>query len=52
MVKAQIRLACYGKWEDVQLNMSESGVKDKISQHWIEMMLNKYKVLSHPLLKD
>ncbi|KAH6868945.1 hypothetical protein BKA70DRAFT_1491597 [Coprinopsis sp. MPI-PUGE-AT-0042] len=44
-IKAQVRLACFGDKKTLKSNASQSGVKDKISQHWIELMLSEYKDL-------
>ncbi|TFK22439.1 hypothetical protein FA15DRAFT_657497 [Coprinopsis marcescibilis] len=52
LVKAQVRLACYGKREDLQLNASQSGVKDKISQHWINKMFTRFQDLQTEKMKD
>ncbi|EAU92084.2 hypothetical protein CC1G_09605 [Coprinopsis cinerea okayama7 len=51
-VKAQVRLACYGKRDDLQSNISQSGVKDKISQHWIELMFSKSQELQAQRMRD
>ncbi|KAJ7857220.1 hypothetical protein B0H13DRAFT_2237721 [Mycena leptocephala] len=40
-IKEQIRSACLGVATAVENLQTESGVKDKISVHWIELLLNR-----------
>jgi hypothetical protein len=51
-IKEQIRLACYGSKDLVQLAATQSGVKDKIAQHWIEVLLDKARQRQQELLFD
>ncbi|KAH6905083.1 hypothetical protein BKA70DRAFT_1225871 [Coprinopsis sp. MPI-PUGE-AT-0042] len=51
-VKTQIRLACYGDKGTLKKMATQSGVKDKISQHWIELMLAEFQVLKKSRLSN
>ncbi|KAJ7123807.1 hypothetical protein C8R43DRAFT_899414 [Mycena crocata] len=40
-IKEQIKSACLGVAGAVELMQKESGVKDKISEHWIQLLIEK-----------
>ncbi|KAF5384429.1 hypothetical protein D9615_003465 [Tricholomella constricta] len=57
VIRWQIWTACAGHQEPLQTNYSQSGVKDKISQYWIEELLARAKALracriSNPATRD
>jgi hypothetical protein len=49
-IKAQFRLACYGSKDLVQQAARQTGVKDKISQYWIDILLAKAQEEQHKML--
>lgn len=51
-IKDQLRLACYGSKDLVQLAATQTGVKDKISQYWIEVLVAKAQEEQHKKLFD
>ncbi|KAK0421515.1 hypothetical protein EV421DRAFT_1894749 [Armillaria borealis] len=51
-IRWQVWLACSGNQEAVRNASSTSGVKDKISQHWIEILLAKAKAAQQDRVKN
>ncbi|KAJ7607052.1 hypothetical protein FB45DRAFT_1040587 [Roridomyces roridus] len=49
-IRWQIWLACTGNDTDVKASSAATGVKDKISQHWVSVLLEKAKTLQHERL--
>ncbi|KAJ3786078.1 hypothetical protein GGU10DRAFT_420697 [Lentinula aff. detonsa] len=53
IIQSQVRLACRGNPQDaVAHSCTLTGVKDKISQFWIEQILAKFKIHSERRLKN
>ncbi|KAJ7165402.1 hypothetical protein C8R46DRAFT_901106 [Mycena filopes] len=44
-IKAQIKAACLGVAKGVEKLQTETGVKDKISTHWINLLIEKARAL-------
>lgn len=44
-IKAQIKAACLGVAKGVEKLQTETGVKDKISTHWINLLIDKARAL-------
>ncbi|KAF9013807.1 hypothetical protein BDZ89DRAFT_1166951 [Hymenopellis radicata] len=51
-IRWQVWLACLGKPKAVEQAQTQSGVKDKIAQHWIELVLQRAKNLEEYRIKD
>ncbi|TEB15367.1 hypothetical protein FA13DRAFT_1876169 [Coprinellus micaceus] len=51
-IEAQLRLACYGAKETIKMAATQSGVKDKISQYWIDRLLQMAKEKHTVMLKN
>ena len=49
-IKAQLELASHGVAAPIEAKQTETGVKDKIAQHWIDIMLERARNLKklHP----
>lgn len=45
VIHEQLRRAALGDKGDVEELKTETGVKDRIAQHWIEILLGKAKVM-------
>jgi len=51
-IRWQIWQACAGKEDIIKESGTVSGVKDKISQYWIEQLLNKFKEREKQQIKN